>query len=175
LPLEDDLRSLQSICIFQKHVKCFKKNTIWRSKSICFGPTYYSYTVVCLVSQVMHFSCLSSFKDSNPMTFHLMQSILTIPPQIIIPNQNKQAFLLTMEVIKWFLYTPSVLKYKRSKFVLSQTMLTLTKVIEKKHNCYNIKLASLDTMKYIFIIYIFDIIDINSVPCKFCQTLYSLT
>jgi hypothetical protein len=53
-------------------------------------------------------------------------------------------------------------------------MLTLTKIIENK-NSYDFKLASLDIMKYIFIIYIFDVIDINIIFYKFNQTLYSLT
>jgi hypothetical protein len=42
-------------------------------------------------------------------------------------------------------------------------MLTLIKILEKKNNSYNIKLTSGYIMKYIFIIYIFNVIDVNTI------------
>lgn len=60
---------------------------------------------------------------------------------------------------------PSVLKYKGSKFILSK-MYTLTKIIGKMNNNYDIKLASLMCLLDL---------DVHTVHCKFCQILHCLT
>lgn len=63
-------------------------------------------------------------------------------------NQSLFSFLLIIlfllifkgsDLFKLLPRTPSSLKYKESKFVLSQTMLNLTKFIKKSINIYHIK------------------------------------
>ena len=54
-------------------------------------------------------------------------------------------------------------------------MLSLTKFIEKINNSYDEKLASLDTLKYSIIIYIFDVVDVNALFNKVGQIQHSLS
>jgi hypothetical protein len=62
-------------------------------------------------------------------------------------------------------YTPSVLKYKGFKSILSQIVLSLTKI----------RMVLLTHYNFFFRIYIFDMVDINTFLYKLDQTLHCLT
>ena len=67
-------------------------------------------------------------------------------------------FFATLPTSLLNIYTPSVLKYKKSNFILNQTIINLIRFIEKKKK-YVLNIEYI--MEYIFTIYLFDAVDIN--------------
>ena len=80
------------------------------------------FTIITLGFKSLHFKLLSFLRKFT----------------IVVLNDTKKSNFL--------FYVYSLLKYKRMKFVVNQTITSLVKLIEKNINTYSIKLASFNTL-----------------------------